>query len=99
MASPRELVKRRRDAIPGRASVVACVLRCQGTKCPYGGRSVSDVRAGALKRDGPRRGGVEASVRRTLPKGVFSPRARQTPPEGVFSPRARRAPPEGVFSP
>jgi hypothetical protein len=54
MASPGELVKQRRDAIPGRARVVACVLRCQGIKCPYGGRSVGGVRAGTLERDGPR---------------------------------------------
>jgi hypothetical protein len=37
MASPRELVEQRRDAIPGRAKVVLCVLRCQGIKCPYTG--------------------------------------------------------------
>jgi hypothetical protein len=53
MASHRELVKQRRDAIPGRATVVACVLQCQGIKCPYGGRSVGDVREGALEQNGP----------------------------------------------
>jgi hypothetical protein len=37
MASPRELVEQRRDAIPGRAKVVVCVQRCQGIKCPYTG--------------------------------------------------------------
>jgi hypothetical protein len=61
MASPRESVEQRRDAIPGRVRVVAHVLRCQGIKCSYGGRSADDVRAGALERDDPRRGGVEPS--------------------------------------
>jgi hypothetical protein len=37
MASPRELVEQRRDAIPERAKVAACVLWCQGIKCPYTG--------------------------------------------------------------
>jgi hypothetical protein len=37
MASPRELVKQRRDAIPGRVRVVACVLQRQSIKCPYAG--------------------------------------------------------------
>jgi hypothetical protein len=37
MASPRELVEQRRDVIPGRAKVAACILQCQGIKCPYTG--------------------------------------------------------------
>jgi hypothetical protein len=61
MASPRESVEQRRDAIPGRVRVVARVLRCQGIKCPYGGRSEDNVRPGALEQDGPCRGGVEPS--------------------------------------
>jgi hypothetical protein len=70
MAFPRELVKQRRDAIPERVMVVARVLRCQSIKCPYtGGRSVDDVRAGALERGGPRRGGVEPSSEADLARG------------------------------
>jgi hypothetical protein len=30
-------VEQRRVAIPGRASGVVCVLRCQSIKCPYTG--------------------------------------------------------------
>jgi hypothetical protein len=60
MASPRELVKQHRDAIPGRVRVVACVLRRQGIKCPYGGRSVVVVRVGGLERGGPRPRGRSA---------------------------------------
>jgi hypothetical protein len=93
-------MKQRRDVIPGRARVVACVLRCQGIKCPYEGRSVGDVCAGALERDGPRRGGVEPSSEADLSRGVgLSPRARQTPLEGALRPRARRNSPEGSSNP
>jgi hypothetical protein len=53
MAIPSELVKQRRGAILRHVWVVARVLRCQSIKCPYGGRSVDDVRAGALERGGP----------------------------------------------
>jgi hypothetical protein len=70
MAFPRELVKQRRDTILGRVRVVARVLRCQSIKCMYtGGRSVDDVRAGALERGGPRRGGVEPSSEADLARG------------------------------
>jgi hypothetical protein len=48
------------------------------------------VRAGALERGGPRRGGVEPLSEADLAKGALSPRARQTLPEGALSPRARR---------
>jgi hypothetical protein len=75
MVSPRELVGQRRDAIPGRAKVVACVLRCQGIKCPYTGVEVwatcvqgpsseADSAQGGVQPSGeadPARGSVEAS--------------------------------------
>jgi hypothetical protein len=70
MASPRELVEQRRDAIPGRAKVVVCVLRCQGIKCPYTGAGARATRVRvpssegclALERGGPcSRIGVEPS--------------------------------------
>jgi hypothetical protein len=35
----------------------------------HGGRSVDDVRAGALERGGPRRGGVEPSSEADLARG------------------------------
>jgi hypothetical protein len=69
MASPSESAEQRRDAIPGRVRVVACVLRCQGIKFPYGGRGADDVRAGAFERDGPHRGGVEPSSEADLTRG------------------------------
>jgi hypothetical protein len=48
----------------------------------HGGRSGDDVRAGALERGGPRRGGVEpSSEAKTLLVGAFNPRARRTSPE------------------
>jgi hypothetical protein len=97
MASPRELVEQRRDAIPGCVRVVACVLRRQSIKCPYAGvgawttcvqvpSSETVLAEGALS---PR-------ARRTPPEGALSPRARQTPPEGALRPQARRTPPEGA---
>jgi hypothetical protein len=75
MASSRELVGQRRDAIPGRAKVAACVLWCQGIKCPYTGAgawatfvqgpsSEADSAQGGVQPSGeadPARGSVEAS--------------------------------------
>jgi hypothetical protein len=57
------------------------------------------VRAGALERGGPRRGGVEPSSEAVLAEGALSPRARRTSPEGALIPRARRTLPEGAFNP
>jgi hypothetical protein len=58
------------------------------------------VRAGALERDGPRRGDVEPSSEADLARGVgLSPRARWSPPEGALRPRARRNSPEGASNP
>jgi hypothetical protein len=102
-----------RDAIPGRVRVVACVLRCHGIKCPYGGRGADDVHAGAFERDGPRRGGVEPSSEADLARGgggepssEVDParggvdlRAKRTSPEGLLRPRARRNSPEGASRP
>jgi hypothetical protein len=84
MASPRELVEQCRDAIPGCAKVAACVLRCQGIKCPYMGAGAwAIVRAGTLERDGPRREGAEPSSEADRARGAgLSPRVKRTPPEG-----------------
>jgi hypothetical protein len=87
MASPRESVEQHRDAIPGRARVVACVLRCQSIKCPYTG-----ARARTTCVQVP-------SSEAVLAEGALSPRARRTSPEGVLRPRARRTPPKGTRSP
>jgi hypothetical protein len=56
------------------------------------------VRAGALERDGPRRGGVEPSSEVDLARGG-SPRVRQTPNEGALRLRVRRNSPEGALRP
>jgi hypothetical protein len=75
MASPTELVEQRWDAIPGRAKVSACVLRCQGIKCLYTGAgawatcvqgpsSEADSARGGVRPSGEAdsaRGSVEAS--------------------------------------
>jgi hypothetical protein len=57
------------------------------------------VRAGALERDGPRRGGVEPSSEADLAEGVLRPRARRTSPEGALSPRAGRVRLVGASNP
>jgi hypothetical protein len=70
MASPRESVEQRRDAIPGRVTVVARVPRCQSIKCPYTG-------AGAWTKC------VQVPSSGTdLVEGALSPRARRTLLEG-----------------
>jgi hypothetical protein len=70
MASPRELVKQHRDAIPGRARVVACVLRCQSIKCTYtgAGAGATCVQVPSSEAD-PARGGVKASSEADLARG------------------------------
>jgi hypothetical protein len=70
MASPRELVKQHWDVIPGRARVVACVLRCQGIKCPYigAGAWATCVQVPSSEAD-PARGGVKASSEADLARG------------------------------
>jgi hypothetical protein len=87
MASPRELVKRCRDAIPGRVRVVARVLRCQGIKCPYTGAgawttcvqvpsSEADLTRGGvepLSEADLIRGGVEPSSEADLARGGVEP--------------------------
>jgi hypothetical protein len=75
----------------------------------HGGRSGDDVRAGALERGGPRRGGVEPSSEADLARGGVEPsseagRARggveisseADPARGAFNPRARWTSPEGA---
>jgi hypothetical protein len=55
------------------------------------------VRAGALKRGDPRRGGgLSLRARRTSPEGALSPRVRRILLVGASNPRARRTPPEGA---
>jgi hypothetical protein len=63
MASPRELVKQRRDVIPGRTRIVACVLRCQSFKCPYTGAGAwaTCVQVPSSEADLARGGGGEPS--------------------------------------
>jgi hypothetical protein len=83
MASPRELVEQRWDAIPGCARVVACVLRCQSIKCPYTG-------AGAWATC------VQAPSSETvLVEGALSPRATRTLPEGGVEPSSEAGPARG----
>jgi hypothetical protein len=97
MASPRELVEQRRDVIPGRAKVAACVLQCQGIKCPYtgAGARATCVRVPSSEAD-LTRGSVYPSSEAD-PEGASIPRARQTSPEaeGASVPRARRTSLEG----
>jgi hypothetical protein len=52
----------------------------------HGGRSVDDVRAGALERGVPAEGALSLRARRTSPEGALSLRARRTSPEGVLRP-------------
>jgi hypothetical protein len=99
MASPRELVKQCPNAIPGRASVVACVLRCQGIKCPYGGRSVGHVCAVALERDGPRRGGAEASSEADTAQGGVQPSSEADTARGGVQPSSEVDPARGGVQP
>jgi hypothetical protein len=96
MASPRELEKQRRDVIPGRARVVACVLRCQSIKCPYMGSgawatcmqvpsSEADPARGGVKASGeadPTRGGVEASSEADLARGGVKASGEANPARG-----------------
>jgi hypothetical protein len=100
MASPRELVEQRRDAIPGCARVVACVLRCHSIKCPYAGAGAWATCVQAPSGETVlAEGALSPRARRTLPEGVLSPRVRRTPPEGALRPRARRNSPEGASNP
>jgi hypothetical protein len=87
MAILRELVKQRRDAIPGRVRVEVRVLRCQSIKYPYTG-------AGAWTTC------VQVpSSEAVLAEWALSPRARRgllvgasrTPPEGSSVVLPRRA--------
>jgi hypothetical protein len=70
VASPRELVEQRRDAIPGRAKVAACVLRCQGIKCPYTGAAAWTTCMRVR------------SSETVLTERALNPLARRTSPEG-----------------
>jgi hypothetical protein len=60
------------------------------------GRSMDDVRASALERDSPRRGGVEPSSEANLARGGVEPSSEADPAEGALRPRARRNSPEGA---
>jgi hypothetical protein len=70
MASPRELVEQRQDAIPERAKVAVCVLQCQGIKCPYtgAGAQATCVQVPSSEAD-PARGGVKTSSEAELARG------------------------------
>jgi hypothetical protein len=48
----------------------------------HGGRSVDDVRAGALERGGPHRGGVEPSSEADLARGSVEPSSKANPARG-----------------
>jgi hypothetical protein len=62
MASPRELVEQRWDVIPGHAKVAACILRCQGIKCPYTGAGAwATCVLGPSSEADSARGGVQPS--------------------------------------
>jgi hypothetical protein len=83
MALPRELVKQRRDAIPRRARVVACVLRCQGIKCSYtvAGAWATCVQVPSSEAD-PAGGGVKASSEGELTRGGVEPSSEVDPARG-----------------
>jgi hypothetical protein len=80
MASPRELVEQRRDAIPGRTRVVVCVLWCQSIKCPYMGvgARATCVQGPSSKADSAR-GGVQ-------PSGEADPARASVQPSGEADP-------------
>jgi hypothetical protein len=71
---PKELVKQRRDKIPGRVRVVARILRCQSIKCPYtgAGAGTTCVQAPSSEADFAR-GGVEPSSEADLARGSVEP--------------------------
>jgi hypothetical protein len=83
MASPRELVKQRRDAIPGRVRVVARVLRRQSIKCPYTGAGAwtTCVQVPSGEAD-PARGGVEPSSEADPARGAVEPSSEADPARG-----------------
>jgi hypothetical protein len=85
MASPRELVEQRRDAIPGRAKVAACVLRCQGIKCPYtgAGARATCVQVPSSEAD-PAQGGVYPSSEADLARGGARPSSEAGLTRGAF---------------
>jgi hypothetical protein len=98
MASPRELVEQRRDMILGCAKVAACVLRCQGIKCPNTGAgaratcvqvpsSESDPNRGGVYPSSEAdlaRGGVKASSEADLARGVAWPSSEARLTRGAF---------------
>jgi hypothetical protein len=83
MVFPRELVKQRRDAIPGRGRVVARVLRCQSIKCPYTGAGAwtTCVQVPSSEAD-LARGGVEASSEADLARGGVEPSSEASSARG-----------------
>jgi hypothetical protein len=97
MASPRELVEQRQDAILGRAKVAARVLWCQGIKCPYmgAGARATCVQVSSSEEDLTRGAGLSLRARQTPLEGALRPRARRNSPEGASNPRARRTSLEG----
>jgi hypothetical protein len=70
MAFPRELVKQRRDVIPGRVRVMARILLCLSIKCPYTGAGAwtTCVQVPSSE-ENLARGGVEPSSEADLARG------------------------------
>jgi hypothetical protein len=83
MASPRESVEQRRDAITGRVRVVARVLRCQSIKCPYTGAGAwtTCVQVPSSEAD-LARGGVEPSSEGDLARGGIEPSSEASSARG-----------------
>jgi hypothetical protein len=96
MASPRELVKQRRDAIPGRVRVVARVLRRQSIKCPYTGAGAwtTCVQVPSSEAD-PARGGVEPSSEADPARGSVEPSSEADPARGAVEPSSEADPARG----
>jgi hypothetical protein len=74
MASPKESVEQRGYAIPGRARVVACVLRCQSIKCSYSGAGAwaTCVQVPSSEAD-PARGAADPSSEADPARGAAEP--------------------------
>jgi hypothetical protein len=96
MAFPRELVKQRRDAIPGHVRVVARVLRCQSIKWPHKGAgtwttcmqvpsSEADLARGGVEPSSEAdlaQGGAEASSEAGSARGSVCPSSEADPARG-----------------
>jgi hypothetical protein len=61
----------------------------------HGGRSVDDVRAGALERGGPRRGGAEPSSEADFARGVVEASSEADLARGSVEPSSEANPARG----